>query len=104
MLVSKTLPNPHNNPRPRADCYRTNLSTYSCADQDVFSDEIIRSYDHTTSYLLCWFLYKEETKNCYNLSSDYLKYLSNPPNCSSCEVISGNIASFSSRNIDQNDF
>ena len=32
------------------DCFATNLSTSSRADQDVVSDEIRYSYDHKKSY------------------------------------------------------
>ena len=48
--VEKSLSNPHNNPRPPVDFYRTNLSTFSRADKYVVSDEISHSYDRTTSH------------------------------------------------------
>ena len=48
--IKNTLSNTYNNPIPQVDCYKTNLLTYSHADQDVVSDEISYSYDCTKSY------------------------------------------------------
>ena len=48
--MEKSLSNPHNNPIPPVDFYRTNLSTFSRADQYLVSDEISHSYDRTTSH------------------------------------------------------
>ena len=50
MPTTYTLSNTHNNPGPHVDYFETNLSTSSCADQYVVSDEINCSYNRTELY------------------------------------------------------
>ena len=50
LSIKNTISNTHNNQRPKVFCYATNLSKYSCADQDFVSDKISYSYDRTKSY------------------------------------------------------
>ena len=48
--ITNALSNTHNNQVKQVNCFATNLSTSSHADQDVVYDEISYSYDRTTSY------------------------------------------------------
>ena len=40
LVGANALPNLHNNPRSSVHSYITNPSTYSCADQNLFSGQI----------------------------------------------------------------
>ena len=57
--ITSTLSNTHNNPRPQVDFFENNLSTYYCSEQDVFSNKISYSYDHTSSYTTDSVFFKE---------------------------------------------
>ena len=48
--ITNSIYNTQNNKIPQVDIFANNVSTSSFADQDVVSDEINYSYDHTTSY------------------------------------------------------
>ena len=49
---AKELSNQHYNTRSPVDCCKNDLSTSSCADQNVVYDKISNSYDRTTSYTI----------------------------------------------------
>ena len=99
------LSNTHNNRRPQVDCFASDSSTYSIADQDIVSDEIIYSYERTTSYPMDSVVF-QGSKFCIdiNLSKDDLKALSTPLNGLSSSVIRGITTPVSLCNINQNDF
>ena len=103
MSVAKALSNTQNNPRPLVDCYKTNVSTYSCADQDEVSDEISHSYDRTTSYPTDSVVF-QGSKLCIgiNLSPDGLKALPTPLNGSSSSVIISITTPFSFIHMEKN--
>ena len=48
--ITNTLSNTQNNPRPKVDCFVTNLSISFCADQYLVFDENSYLYEHTISY------------------------------------------------------
>ena len=80
LLVGKSISNPHNI-SPPVDFYRINLSTSSCADQNVVSDGISHSYDCTSSYPTYSVVFQgSRLRIGINLSPCYLKALSTPLN------------------------
>ena len=103
MSTTKVLSNPQNNPRPQFECHRTNLSTYSCSDQDVVSDEIIHSCDRKTSYNMDSVVFQgSKSRIVINLYPDDLKDPSTPLNDPSSSIISSIITPFLFSNINQN--
>ena len=77
--IRNALLNTHNNLRPQVDCFATNLSTSSRADQDVDSDEISFLYDHTTSYLTDSVIFQGiKSRIGINFYTDFLKAPSTP--------------------------
>ena len=89
-LITNSRSNTHNNSISRVDCFTNILSTSSCADQDLSSDEIGYSCDRTTSYPTHSVYFQGNKLHIGNsLSTDDLKALSTPLNGSSSSFISG---------------
>ena len=104
LAVTEVLSNPNSNPIPPVDCYIPIISTYYCADQYIVSDEIIHSYDFTTSSPTDSVIF-QGSKLCIGiyLTSYHSMAPLTPLNGSSSSVISGTTTPFSFSNMDQND-
>ena len=88
LSIKNTLSNTHNNPRPQVDCFATNLSTSSRADQYLVSDGIGYSYDRTLSHPTDSVAFQgSKLLIGINISADYLEPPSTPLNGSSSSVI-----------------
>ena len=100
MPITNALSNVHNNPIPQVYCFATNLSTYYCADLDVFSDEMIYSYDLTQLFPMGLFVFQGSKLHiCINISTNDLKAPSTPLNGSSSSFIRAINTPFSLSNI-----
>ena len=90
MTTTNTISNKQNNQIPQVDCFATNLSKYSRADQNFVYDEINYSCDSKTSHPTDSVVFQGTKSRIHiDLSTAYLKAPSTPLNGSSNSVISG---------------
>ena len=94
----------HNNQRPEVNIFSTYLSTSSFEDKDVVSDEIIYSYDRTTSYTTNSVIFqRSKLLMGINFSADALKAPPTQLNSPSILVVGVITNPFLLRNIYQNE-
>ena len=88
--ITNVISNTHNNQIPQVNCFGSNLSKYSRADQDFVSDEISYTYDRKTSYTTDSVVFLgSKPRIGINFFTDYLKAPSTALNGSSSSIISG---------------